>query len=441
MLTHRPENIKRTVGWIRGRVGTVPDERSDILRTWLADVAGPVGAWEQIVAGNSRTTWSAEVDTADGRVGAIVRTEAGDGPFEGTELSLAREAAAYRAVQGRGVSMPRVLGFHPELNAIAMTRLPGSADWAPETLPALLEEVARLHDLDVDDLPLDGFARTALSDLDLWERLAAAKVRVPDPFVDFALAFLRERFPGEPRRLVFCHGDVGPGNFLHEGGRVTGLLDWEFAHVGDPIDDLAWISLRAVLFGLPMPEFGDAVRAHYRPANAVELDDHRLHYWQAMVILRNLITCLASIHNPSRGRDRLVHHMLVPSLHAMLVAALARIAGVTLEPVEPPSGPEDLPGGDVLREVATAVGELANGLTDRDQRSRAKRMRFLLAQLSATWTLAPEIARADAADGPPAADPLERLGQLHRAAQRRLALFPRARAMAEAPVQAFGPEA
>lgn len=411
--------------------------RSDVLRDWLAGVAGPVVAWEQIVAGNSRTTWSAEVQAGHDRIGVIVRTEAGDGPFEGTELSLAREAAAYRAVEGRGIKTPRLLGFDAGLNAIAMTRLPGTAEWAPETLPSLLAEVARLHDLDVGELPLDGFARTARGDLELWARLAAAKVAVPDPFVDFALQFLREHDPGEPERLVFCHGDVGPGNFLHVDGAVTGLLDWEFAHVGDPLDDLAWISLRAVLFGLQLPEFGDAVRAHYRPRHAVALDDRRLEYWQAVVILRNLVTCLASIHNPSRGRDRLVHHMLVPSLHAMLPAALARIAGVELEPVAPPQGPETLPGGDVLDELATALGELAGNLGDRDQRTRAKRMRFLLAQLAQTWTLAPEIARLDAADGPPADDPAERIAQLHRAAQRRLALFPRARPMTEAPVQSF----
>jgi hypothetical protein len=255
--------------------------------------------------------------------------------------------------------------------------------------------------------------------------------------MDFALSFLRENDPGEPERLVFCHGDVGPGNFLHEGGQVTGLLDWEFAHVGDPLDDLAWISLRAVLFGLPMPEFADSVREHYRPAHAVALDEQRLRYWQAMVILRNLITCLASIHNPSRGRDRLVHFMLVPSLHAMLAAALARIGGVALEPVPIPEAASELPGGEVISEIALAVGELSKMLSDGDQRSRAKRMRFLLAQLAQTWTLAPEIARLDAAEGPPAADPLERVAQLHRIAQRRLALFPRARAMTEAPVQGF----
>ncbi len=55
-----------------------------------------------------------------------------------------------------------------------------------------------------------------------------------------ALEVLRRLAPASVPRTVVCHGDVGPGNFLHDGARVTALLDWEFAHLGDPMDDLAW---------------------------------------------------------------------------------------------------------------------------------------------------------------------------------------------------------
>ena len=41
---------------------------------------------------------------------------------------------------------------------------------------------------------------------------------------------------------VIVHGDFGPQNMLFDldAGAVTGLLDWEFAHRGDAIEDLAW---------------------------------------------------------------------------------------------------------------------------------------------------------------------------------------------------------
>jgi Ser/Thr protein kinase RdoA (MazF antagonist) len=38
------------------------------------------------------------------------------------------------------------------------------------------------------------------------------------------------------------HGDFGPNNVLLDdrGQAVTAVLDWEWAHAGDPIDDVAW---------------------------------------------------------------------------------------------------------------------------------------------------------------------------------------------------------
>ena len=39
-------------------------------------------------------------------------------------------------------------------------------------------------------------------------------------------------------------GDTGPGNFLYGDGRVKAILDFELAHWGDPMDDIAWLSWR-----------------------------------------------------------------------------------------------------------------------------------------------------------------------------------------------------
>ena len=41
-------------------------------------------------------------------------------------------------------------------------------------------------------------------------------------------------------------GDTGPGNFMYQDGKVTAVVDWELAHLGDPMDDIAWLSLRTV---------------------------------------------------------------------------------------------------------------------------------------------------------------------------------------------------
>ena len=49
------------------------------------------------------------------------------------------------------------------------------------------------------------------------------------------------RTPPRPVRLSLVHGDFNPANFLYEEGRVTALIDWENAHLGDPREDLGWL--------------------------------------------------------------------------------------------------------------------------------------------------------------------------------------------------------
>ena len=395
------------------------------LKAWVAGLlGGPVTAWSRLVSGNSRTTWSADANGA----GLVVRVDEGDGPFSDTPLSLEREVTVYRALQGRGIAIPRLYGFDAGARALVMERAPGEPAWDGDVVDALLRELARLHALEPETLELPGFEPSALADVELWAGIVDARVTVASPYAAFAIERLRRRYPGDPDRLVLDHGDPGVGNLLWHEGRISALLDWELSHLGDPHDDLAFLSVRAALFGVPLEDFGRRVREHYGPADA-----RRLRYWQAVGILRNLVTCLASVSNPVRGRDRLVHHLLIPSLNRLLIDALARIDGIELPPpelAEPPAEP--LPGGDVIAEIAGALGELEE--PDPEQRQRVRRMRHLLAQLAGTLPLAPAIARADAAAGPPAADPVERMHQLAEQADRRLALFPRAVALATAPL-------
>lgn len=45
-----------------------------------------------------------------------------------------------------------------------------------------------------------------------------------------------------PAGAVLVHGDFGPNNLLLDPAtaEVTAVVDWEFAHVGKPVEDLAW---------------------------------------------------------------------------------------------------------------------------------------------------------------------------------------------------------
>jgi len=53
--------------------------------------------------------------------------------------------------------------------------------------------------------------------------------------------------PTEPdAEMIVCHGDIGPWNLLHRNGRLTGVIDWDLARYGDPLDDVAELALEVV---------------------------------------------------------------------------------------------------------------------------------------------------------------------------------------------------
>ena len=77
-------------------------------------------------------------------------------------------------------------------------------------------------------------------------------------------------FDGEP---VLVQGDTGPGNFMYDGDRVTAIVDWELAHIGDPMDDIAWLSWRATQHG--WPDFPARLR-EYEDVSGVTVDTDRV---------------------------------------------------------------------------------------------------------------------------------------------------------------------
>ena len=107
----------------------------------------------------------------------------------------------------------------------------------------MAEQLARIHAIAPAALPF-------LSSGDLWERLYAEldSVDEPHPAIELGLAWCRERLPLERPRVV-CHGDFRIGNLMVDDSGIVAVLDWEFAHLSDPAEDLAWPLIRAWRFG------------------------------------------------------------------------------------------------------------------------------------------------------------------------------------------------
>jgi aminoglycoside phosphotransferase (APT) family kinase protein len=224
---------------------------------------------------------------------------------------------------------------HPDGRALLLDRAAG-ADGLGGLPDSELRSVAadlgaclgRLHMLDTAALALGSLALppgedATAADLALWREIDRTRSGAgSSPAVGAALANLAATVPA-PGRPSLCHGDAGPGNFLHAGGRVTALLDWEFAHVGDPHDDLAWVVVRNQLLGRPLD--AAVTFASWSATTGATVDRSRVEWFRALVLTRMLISCDASIawagvESPSAQ----VQVALQPFLRAAVFEALRR---------------------------------------------------------------------------------------------------------------------
>jgi aminoglycoside phosphotransferase (APT) family kinase protein len=112
----------------------------------------------------------------------------------------------------------------------------------------------------------------------------------PQPVFEFAISWLKRHLPRPPERLVLVHGDYRTGNFLYDQTGITGILDWEMAHAGDPIEDLGWVVMKSwrwarnhLVGGLCERE--DFVRM-YEEASGIKVDRDALKFWEVFSNLK-----------------------------------------------------------------------------------------------------------------------------------------------------------
>lgn len=177
--------------------------------------------------------------------GPVLRATLGS---SGLDRSL-REARVLRRIAALGLAyaVPDVVAGPTGIEGagvVLIERLPGEAAEDPSVLDAgLLDDYAAvqadLGSVDVDGLDLPGPREWCGGER--WPELVA-EVLVPllgeaGAAAQARVAAVIEAEDGVDARL--CHGDLGPHNLLREGGRVTGLIDWDHACLGDPAIDLA----------------------------------------------------------------------------------------------------------------------------------------------------------------------------------------------------------
>jgi len=114
---------------------------------------------------------------------------------------------------------------------------------------------------------------------------ARALALEPHPVLELMERWLLERVPASgPAALV--HGDYRIGNVIFGPEGLRAILDWELAHVGDPLEDLGWLCVRTWRFGsdaLPVGGIGtrEELVAAYEEAGGRRVDREALRFWEA----------------------------------------------------------------------------------------------------------------------------------------------------------------
>jgi aminoglycoside phosphotransferase (APT) family kinase protein len=258
---------------------------------WIERTAGGTVVELTQVAGGGRSGFAVDVAAAD-VVRRLFLQRGGRGGV-GSFMGFAREAEVYRALEPLGIPIPHVWGVDEDLDVFLVDRAEGQVWFRPPRDPDVAVAVAQdfmrhlgtWHATPARKLELPSFGsvrsvrdhqRDQLTGIAaLFER--EDRAQPIDLLARAQLEYLVQNVPDYDDEPVVVQGDTGPGNFMYDGVRVTAIVDWELAHLGDPMDDIAWLSWRATQQG--WPDFATRLR-EYEAASGIQVDPARVRYYR-----------------------------------------------------------------------------------------------------------------------------------------------------------------
>jgi aminoglycoside phosphotransferase (APT) family kinase protein len=300
------------------------------LAAQWAPNGGRIDALQRLSGGASQQTWAFDLCDASGTVPLILR-RAPDGARGRARLTagLDIEARLLTAARAAGVPAPAVRHVLQSADALGegfvMERLQGETlgrrivrDARFAGARRLLarqcgEALARIHAVPMADLPplrRGGAAAEQQFQRDLHRGHGTSR-----PVFELAFQWLRQHAPPEVAQPVLVHGDFRNGNLMVDENGLVGVLDWELAHLGDPMEDLGWLCVNAWRFGCserPVGGFGtrDDLFAGYQAAGG-RVDAERVHYWELLGTLKWGIVCEAMAQAWLSGVERDVEKAVI----------------------------------------------------------------------------------------------------------------------------------
>jgi aminoglycoside phosphotransferase (APT) family kinase protein len=280
-----------------------------------------VVAARHLTGGASRDSWAVDVEAGGQRHALVLRRDLG-GVIHEEALSRAEEFRLLAVAHAAGVLAPRPRWLCTDpavLDApfFLMDRLEGEAVGrrvvrepalaeARRRLPRqMAEQLARIHAVPLGKL---GPLPTAPASVAIESSARQlARIGEPHPALELALRWLRANAPPHPE-TVLVHGDFRIGNLLVGPEGLTGVLDWEFAHLGDPHEDLAWPCVRSWRFGQDNLRLGGVGQpeeffAEYERLSGRKVDRQVVAFWELFGSFRWAVGCIVQADRHLSGRQ------------------------------------------------------------------------------------------------------------------------------------------
>lgn len=254
---------------------------------------------QRLSGGASRETWRF---TADGDEFVLQRVR--PGTIGGFQVEPRVLSAAYQAgvpvaelvvngAESTELKAPFMIVRAVEGETIArkILRDEGFNDARKVITSQLGMAAAHLHQIDVSSIPGliadDQVKRFQTVLRDLGE---------PHPVFEATFRWLEINKP-DSTSACLVHGDYRLGNVMVNNQGLAAILDWELAHIGDPMEDLGWLCVRAWRFGGAFPVAGlgsyEELFDAYASVTGVRPDADVVRWWEILGTLKWGIICIS----------------------------------------------------------------------------------------------------------------------------------------------------
>ncbi len=240
--------------------------------------------------GVSALVTALEIEQSDGLTKKMVARQHGEIDRQHNPHIAADEFRLLGILQSAGVAAPKPYyldqsGEIFSIPCLIIEYIEGQTEFTPVNLPDFLHQMAlqlsRIHTIDDATADLSFLPQQAQLYTD---KLSTRLARLDDLLDEGRIRDTLERIWPLPavHPSTLLHGDFWPGNLLWKEGQLVAVIDWEDAHVGDPLEDVANARLE-ILWAFGIDAMNEFTHQYQSPAT---IDFNNLPYWDLCAALR-----------------------------------------------------------------------------------------------------------------------------------------------------------